>query len=61
MVRPSEKLSEPLEVQHALQENRVVAIRSADLTRTLRERLCKNGFLHWTASPGYSGIQSDEI
>ena len=45
MASPSEKLAESLEVLHELQERGVVAIRSGDLTRTHRERLCKSGFL----------------
>ena len=45
MVSPHEKLAESLEVLRALQESGIVAVRSADLTRTHRERLVKNGFL----------------
>jgi hypothetical protein len=45
MASPSEKLAESLDVLHELQECGVVAIRSGDLTRTHRERLCKSGFL----------------
>ncbi|MEE8058526.1 MAG: Fic family protein [Pseudomonadales bacterium] len=45
MATPSEKLAESLEVLHQLQEHSPVAIRSVDLTRTHRERLCQNGFL----------------
>jgi hypothetical protein len=39
MASPHEKLAESLEVLRALQERGVVAVRSADLTRTHRERL----------------------
>ena len=45
MASPSEKLAESLEALKALQDQRVVAIRSGDLTRTHRERLTKGGFL----------------
>ena len=45
MPSPSIKLSESLQVLHELQERGGVAIRSRDLTRTHRERLCKSGFL----------------
>lgn len=41
MATPSEKLAESLEVLHALQKRGAVAIRSGDLTRTHRERLCR--------------------
>lgn len=44
MTRPQEKLAESLQALKELQG--VVAIRSADLTRTHRERLLRNGFLH---------------
>ncbi len=36
MAKPSEKLAESLKVLHTLQARDVVAIRSADLTRTHR-------------------------
>lgn len=45
MATPSEKLADALEALHELQTNGSVAIRSADLSRTHRERLVKNGFL----------------
>jgi len=45
MPSPSKKLAESLQVLHELQERGGVAIRSRDLTRTHRERLCKSGFL----------------
>jgi hypothetical protein len=45
MARPSEKLAESLEVLKELQDRDTVAVRSADLSRTHRERLLKNGFL----------------
>jgi fido (protein-threonine AMPylation protein) len=45
MATPSEKLAQSLEVLQVLQAGGKVAIRSGDLTRTHRERLCRNGFL----------------
>jgi len=45
MASPSEKLAESLEVLHELQKRGAFAIRSGDLTRTHRERLCKSEFL----------------
>ena len=45
MATPSEKLALSLEVLHQLQSSGLGAIRSADLTRTHRERLVQNGFL----------------
>ncbi|WP_306118875.1 MULTISPECIES: Fic family protein [unclassified Roseitalea] len=45
MATPQEKLADSLEALKALQDRGVVAIRTADLSRTHRERLVKNGFL----------------
>jgi len=45
MATPSEKLAESLEALKELQDRDIVAVRSADLSRTHRERLSKNGFL----------------
>ena len=45
MAAPSEKLADSLEMLRKLQEDGHIAIRSADLSRTHRERLVKNGFL----------------
>lgn len=45
MATPSEKLADALEALHELQTSSSVAIRSADLSRTHRERLVQNGFL----------------
>ncbi len=45
MATPSEKLAESLEVLKELQDRDIVAVRSAELSRTHRERLLKNGFL----------------
>ncbi len=59
MAAPSEKLAGSLDALRSLQERGVVAIRSADLARTHRERLVGHGFLQpvlkgWyvAASPG---------
>jgi hypothetical protein len=45
MAKPSEKLAKSLEALRAVQAHSVVAIRSGDLSRTHRERLCRSGFL----------------
>jgi hypothetical protein len=45
MAPPHEKLAESLAALKELQDRRVVAIRSSDLSRTHRERLLKGGFL----------------
>jgi len=45
MASPSEKLVESLEALKELQDRDIVAVRSADLSRTHRERLSKSGFL----------------
>ena len=60
MASPSEKLAASLQRLHALQENGAVAIRSADLTRTHRERLCRNGFLREVIKGWYLPIRPDE-
>jgi len=60
MAKPSEKLAESLEVLHRLQESGIVAIRSKDLTRTHRERLCKNGFLQEVIKGWYVLARPDE-
>jgi len=60
MAKPSEKLAASLDVLHALQKNGMVAIRSGDLTRTHRERLCKNGFLQKVIKGWYVPAHPDE-
>jgi len=46
MGTPSEKLAEPLELLHELQNgNGAAAIRAKAMARTHRERLTANGFL----------------
>ncbi len=60
MAKPSAKLAESLEVLHAFQGRGVVAIRSGDLTRTHRERLCQNGFLQEVIKGWYVPARPDE-
>jgi len=60
MATPSEKLAESLETLHQIQEKGAVAIRSADLSRTHRERLCKNGFLQEVIKGWYIPARPDE-
>lgn len=60
MAKPSEKLAESLEVLHQLQKRGVVAIRSGDLTRIHRERLCQNGFLQEVMKGWYIPARPDE-
>lgn len=45
MAPPHEKLADSLAALKAFQDKQIVAIRSADLSRTHRERLLKSGFL----------------
>ncbi|MBC8211749.1 MAG: Fic family protein [Gammaproteobacteria bacterium] len=59
MATPSEKLAVSLEALHHLQERGIVAIRSADLTRTHRERLSKNGFLEEVIKGWYIAANPD--
>jgi hypothetical protein len=59
MASPHEKLAESLEVLRAPQERGVVSVRSADLTRTHRERLVKNGFLQEVMKGWYIPVHPD--
>jgi hypothetical protein len=61
MVSPHEKLAESLEVLRVLQKRGVVAVGSADLTRTHRERLVKNGFLQEVMKGWYIPIRPEEV
>ena len=61
MDSPHEKLAESLEVLRAQQERGIVAFRSADLTRTHRERLVKNGFLLEVMKGWYIHVHPDEV
>ncbi|RVU86453.1 Fic family protein [Leucothrix sargassi] len=60
MATPSEKLADSLEALHQLQTNGLVAIRSAELSRTHRERLIKNGFLEEVIKGWYVPARPDE-
>ncbi len=59
MTRPQEKLADSLEALKELEERAVVAIRSADLSRTHRERLLRNGFLTGVMKGWYIPAQPD--
>ena len=59
MARPQEKLADSLKALKELQERGVFAIRSADLTRTHRERLLRNGFLHEVMKGWYIPARPD--
>lgn len=60
MATPTEKLAHALEALHQLQKSGSVAIRSADLTRTHRERLVQNGFLEEVIKGWYVPARPDE-
>jgi len=61
MATPQEKLAESLQILRELQERGVIAIRSADLSRTHRERLVKRGFLKAVIRGWYIPARPDEI
>lgn len=56
----SEKLAQSLEKLHQLQRQGRHTIRSSDLTRTHRERLCRNGFLQEVIKGWYIPSRPDE-
>jgi hypothetical protein len=60
MASPHEKMAESLAVLRVLQERGIVAVRSADLTRTHQERLVKNGFLQEVMKGWYIPARPDE-
>jgi hypothetical protein len=60
MATPSEKLADALEALHQLPKNGSVAIRSAELSRTYRERLVQNGFLEEVIKGWYVPARPDE-
>ena len=60
MASPQEKLAESLQVLRKLQARGVIAVRSADLSRTHRERLVKNGFLKEVMRGWYISSRPDE-
>lgn len=62
MATPTEKLAQSLEALHNLQQTeKIVAIRTTDLTRTHRERLVKNGFLKEVVKGWYITSRPDEL
>ncbi len=60
MAAPSEKLADSLEALKALQDAGVVAVRSADLSRTHRERLLRAGFLDEVIKGWYVPARQDQ-
>jgi len=60
MALPQEKLTDSLQALRALQKQGIVAIRSADLSRTHRERLAKAGFLQEVMKGWYIPSRPDE-
>lgn len=60
MATPRERLAESLEALRRLQDTGVVAIRAADLTRTHRERLVRNGFLRAVMKGWYFAARPDD-
>lgn len=60
MATPSEKLADSLEALHKLQERKTI-IRTAELSRTHRERLLKNGFLREVIKGWYMPSRPDEV
>ncbi|MDA0345372.1 MAG: Fic family protein [Proteobacteria bacterium] len=60
MATPSEKLAESLSVLKALQNEGKIAIQSKDMTRTHRERLVFNGFLHEVMKGWYIASSPNE-
>ena len=61
MARPAEKLADALEALERLQAAGRVAIRSADMSRTLRERLTRSGFLKEVLRGWYIPSRPDEL
>src|SRR3989304_9808820 len=59
MARLQGKLADSLEALKELQDRGLVAIRSADLTRTHRERLRRSGFLHEVMKGWYIPARPD--
>tara|TARA_R110002073_G_scaffold60565_3_gene152217 strand:+ start:2575 stop:4089 length:1515 start_codon:yes stop_codon:yes gene_type:complete len=61
MATPTEKLASSLEALKELQDRGIVAIRSANLTRTHRERLIKQGFLQDVMKGWYIAAHPDDM
>ena len=60
MATPTEKLADSLQALQVLQKRGVVAVRAADLSRTHRERLVRNGFLQPVMKGWYIPMSPDE-
>lgn len=60
MPKPPNKLAESLGVLKDLQNRRIIAIASGDITRTHRERLVRNGFLQPVMKGWYIPARPDE-
>jgi hypothetical protein len=61
MATPSEKLAQSLEILQNLQNtNGASAIRAKNITRTHRERLLQNGFLHEVMKGWYIPTRPDD-
>jgi hypothetical protein len=60
MAKPAEKLAKSLESLKTLQQRGAIAIRSVDLSRTDRERLCRSGFLQEVMKGWYIPARPDE-
>ncbi|MEP7255933.1 MAG: Fic family protein [Ferruginibacter sp.] len=60
MASPSEKLAASLEVLKKIQENRITAIKSAELGETHRVRLLRNGFIKEVVKGWYIATPPDE-
>jgi hypothetical protein len=60
MTTPQEKLAGSLEALKALQDKGIIAIRAADLSRTHRERLSKNGFIQEVMKGWYIAARPGE-
>ena len=60
MATPSDKLAQSLAILKELQDSGTIAIRAGDLTRTHRERLLKNGFIHEVMKGWYISARPDE-
>ena len=60
MPTPQEKLAESLAALKKLQDKRIVAIHTKNMTRTHRERLLKNGFIKEVIKGWYIQTRPDE-
>lgn len=60
MATPAEKLVESLKVLKKIQEKGIVAIKSEDLSRTVKDRLMANGFIREVIRGWYIAVNPDE-